>query len=162
MSFPTFKYWAYMFFCDKNLKWMLISHEVKVQSRFQGSISSTVYAQLFWTQIPKAKKTGKSSVPFLLLGSLREKAACKMLIKLTLGVNFTNILQAASILIDSKRKKNTVKPSSFFWRFWDLCLKKLHVKMLVKLTPVVNFINILQAAFVPKKLQTQTVIREKL
>jgi hypothetical protein len=101
-------------------------------------------------------------VPFLLLGSLREKAACKMLIKLTLGVNFTNILQAASILIDSKRKKNTVKPSSFFWRFWDLCLKKLHVKMLVKLTPVVNFINILQAAFVPKKLQTQTVIREKL
>jgi len=40
-------------------------------------------------------------------------------------------------------------------------------KMLVKLGPVVNFINILGAAFVPmyscaKKLQSQTVTREKL
>jgi hypothetical protein len=38
--------------------------------------------------------------------------------------------------------------------------------MLVKLTPAVNFINILQAAFAPiffcQKLQSQTVTREKL
>ncbi len=51
-----------------------------------------------------------------------------------------------------------------------LCKTLLYEKavhnMLAKLTPVVNFINILQAAFVPiflrQKLQSQTVFREKL
>jgi len=44
--------------------------------------------------------------------------------------------------------------------------KKLFVKKLIKFTPVVNFINILQAAFAPlffcQKIQSQTVISEKL
>jgi len=45
-------------------------------------------------------------------------------------------------------------------------LEKAARKMLVKLTPVVNFINILQAAFALiffcQKLPSQTIIREKL
>jgi hypothetical protein len=44
--------------------------------------------------------------------------------------------------------------------------KKAFCMMLVKWTPVVNFINIKQAAFapifLPKKFQSQTVTREKL
>jgi len=37
-----------------------------------------------------------------------------MLVKSTLGVNFTNLLHAAFMLIDPKSAKNTVKPSVIF------------------------------------------------
>jgi len=56
------------------------------------TISSTFYTQLLPVQIPKAQKdTDDMPVFFVLLGSAREKAARKMLMKSTPGVNFTNI-----------------------------------------------------------------------
>jgi hypothetical protein len=59
----------------------------------QVSISSTFYAQLLCAKIPKsAKKTDNLSIFFALLESLFVKAASKMLMKFTPGVNFINIL----------------------------------------------------------------------
>ncbi len=48
--------------------------------------------QILQAQIPKAQKvTDILTVFFVLLGSARIKAACKILVKLTTGVNFTHI-----------------------------------------------------------------------
>jgi len=59
------------------------------------SISPTFHKQLLLAQIPKAQKDDNFNVFFVLLGSGCVKAAHRMLMKLTLGVNFTNILQAS-------------------------------------------------------------------
>jgi hypothetical protein len=48
----------------------------------------------------KRKKTDNLTVFFALSGSARIKAAGKMLVKLTQGVNFSNILQAAFVRVD--------------------------------------------------------------
>jgi len=63
-------------------------------------------------------------------------------------VNFINILRAAFWRTDPKSAKNTVKQSVFFALLGSTHAKAAH-KMLMKLTLVANFINILQAAFVP-------------
>jgi len=63
-------------------------------------------------------------------------------------VNFINILRAAFLHTDPKSAKNTVKQSVFFALLGSPNAKAAH-KMLMKLTLVANFINILQAAFVP-------------
>jgi hypothetical protein len=78
-----------------------------------------------------------------------------MLVKLTTGVNFTNIICAAFSYLDLR--------FVLFWR------KNIGAKaaciMLVKLTPV-NFINIICAAFAPpmfcaKKVQTLNLITKQ-
>jgi len=89
-----------------------------------------------------------------------------LLVKLIPVVNFINILRrrllykSAFYAIVTREKMRKA-----------LLYKKCTHKMLIKLTPVVNFINILLAPFAPtifrqktfaKKLQSQTVIREKL
>jgi len=54
----------------------------QMREAIQVSISSTIYAQLIHAQIPKAKKkTVKSSIFFVHLGSAPIKAALKMLVK---------------------------------------------------------------------------------
>jgi len=59
---------------------------IESRRRDQGSISSTFYAKLLCTQIPKVqKKTNGLTVFFALLGSGHVKAACKMLVKSTPG-----------------------------------------------------------------------------
>jgi len=83
----------------------------------QGSISSTFDEQRLHLQI--LKKTDKFTVFFALSGSAGMKAACRTLVKLTPGLNFTNILWAAFTLKDPKSTKNTVK-SSVFLRFCNL------------------------------------------
>ncbi len=50
------------------------------------------------------------------------------------GVNFINVLHAAFASAEPNSIKKTVK-SSVFLHFWDLRAQKLHVNMLVKLTP---------------------------
>jgi hypothetical protein len=97
----------------------------------------------FYSQISqKCKKTVKSPVSFLLLGSSRVRAA----VKLTPGVDFANILQAAFTRKNSKSTKDIENLT--FLHFWDLWVWKLRVKMLVTLTPSVNFINVLRPFFV--------------
>jgi len=60
------------------------------------SISTTFYAQLFVHTDPEsAKKKDNLTVFFALLGTVRIKAGCRKLMKLTPAVNFTNILKAA-------------------------------------------------------------------
>jgi len=60
---------------------------------------------------------------------------------MTLGVNFTNILCKAFKYPNPKSsEKNTVKPAVFFVLLGSSRVKAAH-KMLVKLTPGVNFIN---------------------
>jgi len=54
------------------------------------------------------------------------------------GANFTNILQAAFICADPKSVKETDSLTVFFALLWSACLKAL-IKMLMKLTPGVNF-----------------------
>ncbi len=65
-------------------------------SEHQGSILSMLYKQLLQTQILKlsARNNENLSVFFALLGSASVKAACRMLMKLTLGVDFTKLLFA--------------------------------------------------------------------
>ena len=77
--------------------------------------------QLFCTYIVRLKEIGA-------------KAACKMLVKLTPGVNFTNVLQAAFTSADPKSTKKTVKLSSFIALLGFAHVKAAH-RMLVKLTP---------------------------
>jgi len=62
----------------------------------QVSISPIFYEKLLHVQIPKVQKIQSSHQHFFaLLGSVHVKSALKILIKLTTGVNFTNILQTA-------------------------------------------------------------------
>jgi len=75
---------------------------VKLKPRFhvfywcQGAISPTCLKQLLRKQIPKVQKDSQIiSGFFVLLRSLSIKARCKILVILTPGVNFTNILLAA-------------------------------------------------------------------
>jgi len=70
-----------------------VSHckKTHLNSRIQGSISSTFYTKLFRVQISNAQQNKvKSSVLFALLGSGHVKAEHKMLMKSTPGVKFTN------------------------------------------------------------------------
>jgi len=57
-----------------------------------------------------------------------------MLVKLTAGVNFINVLQPAFIGEDPELQKKTVKLSVFFVHLGS-SLSKASRKMLVKLTP---------------------------
>jgi len=62
---------------------------------------------------------------FALLVSLLVKAASKMLVKLTLGLNFINILQAAFMHADSKSAEKAVKLSVFFTLLGSIHMKAL-------------------------------------
>jgi len=68
----------------------------------QGSISPTFYDQLLHVQIPKGQKDSQviSVILGTLVGSARVKTAHKMLVKLTPGVIFINILEAAFVPVD--------------------------------------------------------------
>ncbi len=73
---------------------------------------------------------------FMLLGSTSVRW---MLMKLSPGINFINILHAAFAHAEPLSVKNTI--------FRDLSSQKLHMNMLVKLTPGIIFINILCLPF---------------
>jgi len=71
----------------------------------KNNVNSVDFNIILWAVFlpayPKnAKKTVKSSVSLVLLGSLNTKDACKMLVELSLGVNFNIILQAAFAPVD--------------------------------------------------------------
>jgi len=66
-----------------------------------------------------------------LLGTSQIKVTHKMLVKLTPGVNFTNILCSSFIYADSKSAKNIVKSFALL----GSVQAKAACKMLVKLTP---------------------------
>ena len=57
-----------------------------------------------------------------------------MLVKLTAGVNFINILQAAFALSDPKSVINRLEFMLGAWRFSAPRARKLRVRMLMKLT----------------------------
>jgi len=80
------------------------------------------------------------------LGYAGVKAARKMLVKLTPGVNFINIQRIAFTLVDPKSVKKIDNLTVFFTLLVYLCVKAAR-KMLVKSTPGVNFINIQRTAF---------------
>jgi hypothetical protein len=69
------------------------------------------------------------------LGSASLKAVCRTLVKLAPGVNITNILRAIFCTQILKVQKDT-DVLNVYLRFWDLRTLKLHINMLVKLTPV--------------------------
>jgi len=63
----------------------------------QGSISPTFYEHLLLAEIPKEEKdtnTDDLTVFLSIMGFFRVKAAHKMLVNLTPGVNFINVLRA--------------------------------------------------------------------
>ncbi len=70
----------------------------------------------------------------------------KTLMKLTAGVNFTNIVWAAFTHEDHKSAKKTLMTWLFFCNLGSL-LNKAACKMLAKLTPVADFTNILHLTF---------------
>jgi len=69
------------------------------------------------------KKTSEVFSLFALSGCVQAKAAQRMLMKLTPGVNFTNILRTAFMLVDPKSVKNAVKSSVSFYAF-GICERK--------------------------------------
>jgi len=68
------------------------------------------------------------------LGYTLIKAAPKMLVKSTPGVNFINVLRTDFARAEPKSIKKTVKLSTFL-RFWNLSAQNLYINMLVKSTP---------------------------
>ncbi len=85
----------------------LIDHQISItmkqtlKFRDLDSISSTFYIQLFCLKIPKVyKDTDDLTVFFMLLRSTSIKAARKMLVKLTPGLNFINVRHTAFALVE--------------------------------------------------------------
>ena len=96
----------------------------------------------------KRKKLLDLTVFFALLGSAHLKAACKMLLKLTPLVNFTNMQFMSSFCADflsTKKLQTQIVSTEKLHK--TLLYKKAACKMLLKLTPLVNLNNNLQAAF---------------
>jgi len=101
---------------------------------FPVSISPTFYEQLFLTKVFYAASLYlQFGFVFFWLKNIGTKAACKMLVKLTTGVNFINVLWVAFAPVDPKSVK-------IYWQLdWILMLLgttgvKAVRKMLVKLT----------------------------
>jgi hypothetical protein len=86
----------------------------KILRLHQWLTSPTFYEQLLRMQIPKAQK--RTSSFFGLMGSAGAKAAHRILMKLTPGVDFINISCTAFMCADPKSAKNRVK--SLFGAFW--------------------------------------------
>ncbi len=81
-------------------------------------INTIFYAR---RSLPKAQKRQSSwSVFFRLSGSGGSKAAHKLLMKLTPGLNFINVLCTAFTHVDPECTKKDSQVSSVNWRFWDL------------------------------------------
>ncbi len=76
------------------------------------------------------------------MGSTSIKAVCRTLMKLSLGVNFTNVLRAAFTLVDPKSVKKIDQLTVFFTLLGSACVKAVR-RMLVKLSPGVNLIKLL-------------------
>jgi len=102
-------------------------------------------------QIPKAKQRQSSHQwLFVLLGSSQVMAAHETLVKLTLGLNFINVLRTAFTCAEPKRVKKAVKLSVIL-HFCALCVQKLRVNMLVKLTSGLTYSIALKRSIVNKK-----------
>jgi len=56
------------------------------------------------------------------------KAAVEMLVKLTPGLNFINVLRTAFTLVDPKSIKKTLMTKLYFLHFWDLRVQKLCIE----------------------------------
>jgi len=98
----------------------------------QVSISSMFYTRIFRTKkITKPKRKLKKIL-------LYEKNTRKMLMKLTAGVNLTNILWAAFVAILLLLKKHQPKGQKNHGSIFCIMFK-----MLVSLTPGLNYTNIL-------------------
>jgi len=76
------------------------------------SISSTFYSKLLCTQAPKAQKYSQAVSLFALLGSAREKAACKTVMKLTPPLYPQKISSVISLL--KKRSPDSTLKKKLF------------------------------------------------
>ena len=75
-----------------------------------------------------------------------EKFACLMLMRLTPGFNFINVLRTTFMLVDPESVKNTVSHQYLFTLLGSTYAKAVR-RTLMKLSPGVNFINVLCTAF---------------
>ncbi len=64
----------------------------------------------------------------------------------TSGVNFTNVLRTTFMLVDPESVKNTVNHKYLFTPLGSMSAKAV-LRTLVKLSPGVNFINVLREHF---------------
>jgi len=91
---------------------------------YLGSISSTFYVQLLHPQIPKAyKDTDDLTVLFTLSGPAHAKAAHRMLVKLTPGVQSFEYSDAL-FRVWMATSSNLYRSSSLLWILgasWDKC-----------------------------------------
>ncbi len=106
-----------------------------IANMISGVNFTNVLFEAFVRADPKsAKITFKSLVFFVLLGSVRVKAANKMFVKSTLGVDSTNMFMCSFYTQKSLEHKKTVKSPVAFYTFGSAHLKAAH-KTLVNLTP---------------------------
>jgi len=71
-----------------------------------------------------------------------QKLLANMLMKLTPGVNFINILHTAFTLVDPNSLNKIDNLTVFFTLLGSACVKAVH-RTLMKLSPGVNFTNVL-------------------
>jgi len=97
------------------------------------------------------KRKSSQQCLFVIFEPMFVKASCKLLMKLTQGVNFIMFyLQLLLVKIPKAQNNSQVINVFFFLLLGSACIKAA-IKMLVKLTLSVNFTNILQPAFFVQK-----------
>jgi len=99
------------------------------------------FHQFFTSSFYSDHKKSSCKVFFALLGSAHIKAARKMLVKLTPGVNFINVLRTAFTLVDPKRVKKIQLSHMYLLTLAGSASVKAVRRTLMKLSPGVNFIN---------------------
>jgi len=96
--------------------WLLFDTRAQFHQRFMNIF----YAR----RSQKCKKIDNLTVIFTHSGSARAKAACKTLMKLSPGVNFTNVLWASFTEEDPESAKKTVKLSVLLSITFRICSRK--------------------------------------
>jgi len=104
-----------------------------IRGRFHQHFTRSFYMQ----RSQKRNKDWWLHCIFELLGSVWVKAAHKMLVKSTPGLNFINVLLTAFTLPDPKSIKKTVKLSIFFTLLGSTSVKAVR-RTLMKLSPGAN------------------------
>jgi len=99
-----------------------------------GQFHQHLHAAFTFADPKSAKRYWQLDRIFTLLGSALVKAASKKLMKLTPGVNFTNVLWTAFTLVDPERVKKIDNLTIIFTHLLSVCIKAGR-KMLMRSTP---------------------------
>ncbi len=122
---------------DESDSWM-------TRSQFQQRSTHSFYVR----RSQKCKKILTTWLTLTLLGTTSVKSARKYVGEIDPRSQFHQHFMSSFCMRRSQKRKKAQKLSIFFALLGSACAKAAY-RMLMKLTPGVNFINILRAAFLP-------------